>query len=152
MPSAVIHFTVRRLSRGVLLSTCLFLCFCSTPAFTQQTAPRSSATPKYDTQSETKDKGLLDEISVIDFGTRKDFVQLVLKNGSETVVVYVCPKPFEEEMGITLTKGDQISFTGSRVKREQSEVILAREIVKGTDTFTLRDAKGTPVWDPRTGK
>lgn len=152
MPSAAIHFTTRPLSRRSLLSACLFLFFCSTPAFTQQAATRSSATPKYDTQSETKDKGSLDEITVIDFGTRKDFVELVLKNGNETVVVYVCPKPFEEEMGISFAKGDQISFTGSKVKQEQSEVILAREIVKGTDTFTLRDAKGTPVWDPRTGK
>jgi hypothetical protein len=55
-------------------------------------------------------------------------------------------------MGITFAKGEQISFTGSKVKGEESEVILAREIVKGADTWTLRDAKGSPVWDPRTGK
>lgn len=152
MPSAALRFTPRSLSTQFLLSVFLFLLFFSTPAFTQQAAPRSSATPKYDAQSETKAKGLLDEVDVIDFGTRKDFIQLTLKDGSETVVVYVCPKPFEDEMGISFTKGDQLSFTGSKVKREQSEVILAREIVKGTDTFTFRDAKGTPVWDPRTGK
>lgn len=152
MPSAASQFTPRTLNSQFLLSAFLFLLFCATPALPQQTASSSSATPKYDTQSEMKDKGLLDEVTVIDFGTRKDFVQLVLRNGSETVVVYVCPKPFEEEMGISFTKGDQISFTGSKVKREQSEVILARELVKGTDTFTFRDAKGTPVWDPRTGK
>ncbi|HUI64099.1 MAG TPA: hypothetical protein VL126_04605 [Bacteroidota bacterium] len=152
MSSTAVHFTQRPLGRRSLLSAFLFLLFCSTSVLTQQTAPRSSATPKYDTQSETKDKGLLDEVNIIDFGSRKDFVQLILKDGSETVVVEVCPKPFQEEMGITFTKGDQISFTGSRVKQEQSEVILAREIVKGTDTFTFRDAKGTPVWDPRTGK
>lgn len=152
MLSAAIHFTPRPFSTLLLLSAFLFLLFCSAPVLTQQTEPRSSATPKYDTQSETKDKGLLDEVTFVDFGSRKDFVQLILKNGSETVIVEVCPKPFEEEMGISFTKGDQISFTGSKVKREQSEVILAREIVKGTDTFTFRDAKGTPVWDPRTGK
>jgi hypothetical protein len=55
-------------------------------------------------------------------------------------------------MGISFAKGEQISFTGSKVKREESEVILAREIVKGTDTLTFRGAKGTPVWDPRTGR
>jgi len=91
-------------------------------------------------------------VKVLDFGTRKDFIQLILKDESQTVVVYVCPKPFEEEMGITFAKGEQISFTGSKVKGEESEVILAREIVKGTDTWTFRDAKGSPVWDPRTGK
>jgi hypothetical protein len=152
MSCAAIHFTPRCSSTRFLLSAFLFLLFYLTPAFNQQAVPKSSVALKYDTQSETKSKGLLDEVNVIDFGSRKDFVQLTVKDGSETVVVYVCPKPFEEEMGISFTKGDQISFTGSRVKRAQSEVILAREIVKGTDTFTLRDAKGTPVWDPRTGK
>lgn len=152
MLSAAIHFTRRPLTTLYPLSVLLFLLFCSAPALTQQSAKKTSAAPKYDTQSETKDKGLLDEVTVIDFGTRKDFVQLVLKNGSETVIVEVCPKPFEEEMGITFAKGDEISFTGSKVKGEQSDVILAREIVKGTDTFTFRDAKGSPVWDPKTGK
>jgi hypothetical protein len=38
------------------------------------------------------------------------------------------------------------------VKQEASEVILAREMVKGTDTLMFRDNKGNPVWDPRTGK
>lgn len=152
MSSAAFHFTPPFLSTRFLLSALLFLLFCLTPAFNQQAAPKSSAALKYDTRSETKSKGLLDEVNVTDFGTRRDFVQLTVRDGSETVVVYVCPKPFEEEMGISFTKGDQISFTGSKVKQEQSEVILAREIVKGTDTFTLRDAKGTPVWDPRTGK
>jgi hypothetical protein len=31
-------------------------------------------------------------------------------------------------------------------------MILARELVKGTDTLMFRDDKGQPVWDPRTGK
>jgi hypothetical protein len=43
-------------------------------------------------------------------------------------------------------KGDELSFTGSRVKQDGGDVILAREVVKGNDTFVLRDAKGSPVW------
>jgi hypothetical protein len=130
----------------------LFLLCCSCPAFTQKAPTKSSTPPKYDPQTESKAKGVVDEVKVLDFGVRKDFIQLILKDESETHVVYVCPKPFEEEMGITFAKGEQISFTGSKVKAEESEVILAREIVKGTDTWTFRDAKGSPVWDPRTGK
>lgn len=142
----------QHISKRFLLSAILFLFCCSSPAFTQRASDKSSASPKYDLQTESKAKGVVDEVRVLDFETRKDFIQLVLRDESETVVVYVCPKPFEEEMGITFAKGDQISFTGSKVKGEDSEVILAREIVKGTDTWTFRDAKGSPVWDPRTGK
>ncbi len=152
MSSDATHLTPGSVSTRFLLSAFVFLLFCSIPAFTQERTSKSSTPPKYDPQTETKAKGVLDEVKIFDFGTRKDFIQLILKDGTETVVVYVCPKPFEEVMGISFTKGDQLSFTGSRLKREESEVILAREIVKGTDTLTFRDAKGTPVWDPRTGK
>ena len=144
--------SARRIRKRFLPSAILFLLCCPFAAFTQKAPAKSSASPKYDLQTESKAKGVVDDVKVLDFGTRKDFIQLVLKDESETLVVYVCPKPFEEEMGITFAKGEQISFTGSKVKGDESEVILAREIVKGTDTWTFRDAKGSPVWDPRTGK
>jgi len=35
---------------------------------------------------------------------------------------------------------------------QRMEIILAREMVKGTDTLMFRDGKGNPEWDPRTGK
>jgi hypothetical protein len=55
-------------------------------------------------------------------------------------------------MGISFTKGDQIAVTGSKVKQDTADVILARELVKGSDTLMFRDDKGKPVWDARTGK
>jgi hypothetical protein len=142
----------RLVGKRSLLSVVLFLLCCSSAAFTQKEPTKGLTSPKYDPQTESKAKGVVDDVKVLDFGPRKDFIQLTLKDESETLVVYVCPKPFEEEMGITFVKGEQISFTGSKVKEQESQVILAREIVKGTDTWTLRDAKGSPVWDPRTGK
>ena len=55
-------------------------------------------------------------------------------------------------MGISFSKGDEIAVTGSKVKQEAGDVILARELVRGTDTLVLRDDKGAPVWNLRTGK
>ena len=108
--------------------------------------------PKYDLQTESKTKGVVDEVKLFDLGTRKDFVQLIVKNGEDKVVVYVCPKSFQDELGITFSKGDEITVTGSKVKQEASDVILAREVARGTDTLMFRDGKGNPVWDWRTGK
>ncbi|MFZ0734711.1 MAG: hypothetical protein WAM79_20510 [Candidatus Sulfotelmatobacter sp.] len=85
-------------------------------------------------------------------GTRKDFTELIITSGADKVRVYICPKPFQEEMGISFSKGDEIAVTGSQVKQEGTEVVLAREVVKGTDTLLFRDDKGNPVWDWRTGK
>jgi hypothetical protein len=76
----------------------------------------------------------------------------VIKSNEGKVVVYVCPKPFQDELGISFSKGEVITITGAKVKQEDSDVILARELVKGQDTILLRDDKGNPVWNLRTGK
>ena len=99
-----------------------------------------------------KTKGIVDEVNLLPLGTRKDFTELIIKAGDDKVHIYVCPKPFQDEMGISFGKGDEIAVTGSKVKQEAFDVILARELVKGTDTLLFRDDKGNPVWDWRTGK
>jgi hypothetical protein len=111
-----------------------------------------SGAPKYDRQTEMKTKGVVEEINVLAVGSRKDFTELVLKSGEDKLHIYVCPKPFQDEMGIIFTKGDEIAVTGSKVKQDAADIILAREMVKGTDTLMFRDDKGKPVWDERTGK
>ena len=138
---------------GARLSLLLmvFLVFCVTPAWSQDTSANGHG-PKYDQKTETKTKGVVDEVKTFTLGTRKDFIELIVKSGDETVPVYVCPKPFEDEMGITFSKGDQVFVTGSKVKQEAADVILAREVVRGTDTLVFRDDKGNAVWDWRTGK
>ena len=130
----------------------LFLLLLVTPAVAQKTQPDDHGLPKYDPHTEMKIKGAVDEVNVLPLGARKDFIELVIKNGDDKLHIYVCPKTFQDEMGISFNKGDEISITGSKVKQEESDVILAREIVKGTDTLMFRDDKGNPVWDPRTGK
>lgn len=141
-------------TKGVLLplQVLLTLFLWSAELFGQQSPPKDGGAPKYDQNTEATATGTIDEINLIAVGSRKDFVQLVIKNGSDKFSAYICPKPFEDEMGITFSKGDRVTFTGSKVKREDADVILVRELVKGTDTLLFRDNKGAPVWDWRTGK
>jgi hypothetical protein len=130
----------------------LFLLVCVPPVLSQKAQQEESSLPKYDLHTEMKTKGVIEEVNLLSVGTRKDFTELIITSGDDKVHIYVCPKPFQEEMGINFTKGDQIAITGSKVKQKESDVILARELVKGTDTLMFRDDKGSPVWDPRTGK
>ena len=139
--------SIKTLSR-VGLSLLLWV----TPGLSQKAQPADTSLPNYDLRAEMKTKGEIDEVNLRSVGARKDFTELILKLGEEKIDVYVCPKPFEEEMGISFTKGEQIAVTGSKVKHEGADVILARELVKGEDTLMFRDAKGAPVWDARTGK
>ena len=142
----------RCMGARVVLPGAFSLIVCLNIGICQDSPKASSAAPKYDLKAETKLNGTLEEVKLFDFATRKDFVELVVKSGEVKIVVYVCPKPFQDEMGITFTKGDAITITGAKVKQQESEVILARELVKGQDTLLFRDDKGNPVWDSRTGK
>ena len=136
----------------ILFRVALFLLLWVTPGLSQKRQPENSSLPKYDLHAEMKTKGVIDEVNLLSVGTRKDFTELIIKNGDEKIHIYLCPKPFEEEMGISFSKGDQVDVTGSKVKHEGADVILARELVRGEETLLFRDAKGTPVWDARTGK
>jgi hypothetical protein len=126
------------------------------PGLSQETQPEESSLPQYGLHEETEIKGVIDGVNLLSLGTRKAFGEPIIKNGDDKLHIYsfyyLCAKPFQEEMGISFSKGDEIAVTGSKVKQEASDVILAREVVKGTDTLLFRDDKGNPVWDWRTGK
>ena len=104
------------------------------------------AVPKYDAQTETKMKGTIEDVTLPASGHEKEIVHLVMKNGTETVDIYLCPKSFLDDMGIAFSKGDEITVTGSKVKQGENQTVLAKQAEKGNDTLVLRDDKGNPVW------
>ncbi|MGA9043068.1 MAG: hypothetical protein WB421_21240 [Terriglobales bacterium] len=105
--------------------------------------------PAYDLHTETKMKVTVDEVKLPAKGSEKEVVHLTVKNGTDTLDVYLCPKSFLDDMGASFDKGDEITLTGSKVKADGADLILAREVVKGNDTLVLRDDKGNPVWNWR---
>jgi hypothetical protein len=115
-------------------------------ASAQKNPANSASSPKYDTHSETKMKATVQELKLPPKGSEKEVAHLFAKNGTDTIDIYLCPQSFLADMGISFTKGDEIALTGSKVKQGEADLILAREVVKGTDTLVLRDDKGNPVW------
>jgi hypothetical protein len=111
-----------------------------------QKTPKPTS-PKYDLQTEAKIKGTIEQVKLPPKGSEKEIVHLLIKNGTDSVDVYLCPKSFFDDMGMDFSKGDGITLTGSKVKQGEAEFVLAREVVKGNNTFVLRDAKGDPVWN-----
>jgi hypothetical protein len=105
--------------------------------------------PKYDVQTETKIKATVEEVKLPPKGSEKEIVHLQVNDGTNSIDVYLCPKSFLDDMGMTFAKGDALAITGSKAKLGDADVFLVREIVKGNDSFVLRDAKGEPVWDWR---
>jgi hypothetical protein len=122
------------------------LMVCSTLALAASLSAQTSS-PKYDVQTETKMKGTVEEMKTPPKGNEKEIVHMLAKAGADTVDVYLCPQSFLDDMGVSFSKGDEIAMTGSKVKQGEAELILAREVVKGTDTLVLRDEKGNPIWN-----
>jgi hypothetical protein len=133
-------------SRQKICLMVLIAALVGAPATAQKSQPTAASPPKYDLHTETKIKGTIDEVKLPPKGSEKEIAHVLLKDGTNSVDVYLCPKSFFDDMGMSFAKGDEIAITGSKVKQGETDLILAREIVKGNDTFALRDGKGDPVW------
>ncbi len=99
---------------------------------------------KYDLTTETKLKGTVEEVKVLPGPA--EGVHLNVKNGTETVFVHVAPESFLKDMEVTFEKGDNVEVMGSKIKVDGQDEVLAREIIKNSNSLTLRDKKGMPIW------
>lgn len=112
------------------------------------------ASPMYDVKTETTIKGTVESVETITAeggrGRRGlGGTHLTVKTEKETLEVHVGPTAYLTEKGITLAKGDTLEILGSRVTIDNEPVVIARQIKKGDNTWTLRDAAGRPLWSGR---
>jgi hypothetical protein len=71
---------------------------------------------------------------------------LTLKTKTETLEVHLGPTAFLNEKNVAIAKGDTLVITGSRVTVDNEKAFIAKEVKKGDNTWTLRDAAGLPMW------
>jgi hypothetical protein len=105
----------------------------------------------YDAKTETTITGTVESIETITGpggrGRRGlGGTHLIVKTKADTLEVHVGPTAYLTDHKITLTTGDTVEILGSRVTIDDEPVLLARQITKGTDKWTLRDASGRPLW------
>ena len=117
--------------------------FLATSAFSQAS---SQASPKYDPATEGTFKGVVQEVKLVPPSGGKPVAYLVMKSSPDAVQVFLCPKKFLDDMGITFKADDAIEVTGSRIKLDGADLMLAREVVMNGDTVTLRFKGGKPAW------
>src|SRR5947209_659916 len=68
------------------------------------------ASPKYDVHTETKMKGIVEEVKRPPKGSEKEIAHLLVKTGTDTANVYLCPKSFLDDMGVSFSKGDELAL------------------------------------------
>ena len=108
---------------------------------------QTKALPKYDPATEmTIKKAVVQDIKEVTLSNGQNRFRIIVKAGTDTYEVCLCPKAFLEVLDSTFAKGDEVEITGSKVQDGDQTIILAREVVKGQNTLVLRDKKGEPVW------
>ena len=100
----------------------LILAFLCVVALAQKD-PKSNA-PKYDLHTETKIKATVEEVKLPPKGSEKEVAHLLVKTGTDTLDVYLCPKSFLVDMGVSFSKGDEIALTGSKIKQGEADLVL----------------------------
>jgi len=129
------------LARRTVRKNVLLVALALVAAFALAQAP-----PKYDAATETKLKGAVEELKYLPSTGGKPAAYLLIKSGQDTIQVFLCPKSFLDDMGTSFKPADQVEVTGSKVKQDGADLILAREVTKGDDVLTLRFKDGKPAW------
>jgi hypothetical protein len=104
------------------------------------------APPKYDPATETTFKAVVDQLKLVPPSGGKPVVYLVLKSNPSSGDVFLCPKSFLDDIGVSIKAEDNVEITGSKVKKDGAELTLAREVVLKGETLTLRFKDGKPAW------
>ena len=80
-----------------------------------------------------------------------------MKNGADTVDIYLCPKSFLDDMGVAFSKGDEITVTGSKVKQGENEKAVyfnnrfpaaITAFAEQLDAILARSGLSTIAWQP----
>ncbi len=119
-----------------------------TSAFAGQKADSAVTIPKYDPAAEKTFTGtvvdVVDRVCPMSRGMGSHLT-LKLADGG-TIEVHLAASKFVKSFDLVFNKGDNVEVVGVKVQFEGKETIFAREVTRGSDTFTFRDKEGVPVW------
>lgn len=123
-------------------------CLLAAAMVVAQEKKSSEPVPKYDPSAEAVFKGTVDEVRDRQCPVSRGMgAHIVLKTTEgKTIEVHLATTKFVKSYELAFNKGDQLEVTGVKVKFEDVDTVLAREIKRGNDTFVFRDKEGRPIW------
>jgi len=127
-----------------LMSTLLVLCV--PIVFAQRAGGYGKYTHIYDPKTEVTVKGTVEEVMQYPRKRNSTGTHLMLKASDGILDVHVGPSWFLSQQKIEFAKGNEIEVTGSKVKVDGKDALIAREIKKDGNVITLRNAQGVPEW------
>lgn len=108
---------------------------------------RKQSTPRYDAAAEVTLKGAVEAVSEHTHpGMARRGTHITLQAAGAAYDVHLGPTAFLQKLGLNLAKGDEVEVTGSKIRYEGADAVLARQVMKGGKTFELRNKDGIPLW------
>ncbi len=117
-----------------------------TIAYAQKRKGQMHGMPRYDTATEVTLPGTITKVETHMGKMGWTGTHLVVSFEAETLTVHVGPSSYLTQRGFSFAPGEQIEVTGSRIKLEGSDVLIAREIKRGEKVLMLRNSQGIPAW------
>lgn len=130
----------------VILLVAVTLLLIASFAYAQRRKQQMHGMPRYDTTTEVTLRGTIAEVESHKGRMGWAGTHLVVNFETERLSVHLGPSNYLVQQGFSFAAGEQIEVTGSRIKLEGSDVLIAREIKKGDKVLTLRNAQGIPAW------
>jgi DNA/RNA endonuclease YhcR with UshA esterase domain len=115
-------------------------------AYAQGRRGQMRGMPRYNTATEVTLSGTITNVETHMGRMGWNGTHLVVSFGAETLDVHVGPSNYLAQQGFSFAPGEQIQVTGSRIKFEGSDALIAREIKKGEQVLKLRNSQGIPAW------
>ncbi len=122
------------------------------PVAAQRRGGGNQTPAHYDVAAELTVTGTVEEVRQVTEPGLGAGTHVTLKAGTETFDLALGPSRFMAQEKYHLAKGDQIEVIGAKTKVQGRDLLVVREIKRGSDTMTFRDARGFPMWSGRTGR
>ncbi len=138
-----------KFTKRILSVSTLALAVTASPLFASNTAGARANDPVYNTATVMNVLGTVASVQRVPSGNPLAGLHLTVNSKAGDFDVYVGPSSFLRFLKVSFRAGDQIEVIGSRVKLENADVILTREVDDGRAQLTLRDANGAAAWQSR---
>ena len=106
--------------------------------------PLAQGAALYNATNEVAVKGVVQQIQefACPVGEGEMGTHLMLKTDNGVLQVHLAPARIMRSQNLTFAPGDQIEVVGAKICLQGQDGLIAREIIRGNESFIFRDPQG----------